>query len=287
MRLAGEAEARRAVEPAVARDHEALVPLVPRQQVQPVHPADERGGGEHVGPDQRRPDDGDRGDVVPRHAGRRVDDVRPAVGGARRRDGAAAHRDRADEAAGCVGVLDPDPPRSPVGGDARRDDVAAGVQVHVDVGQRAKPSKGPLGGPALDQAGRVVAMSAVRRRQARVERAAGAAAGLLAEPDHLVDQRARVGEGELAAVEPADLAVGAVRAEGRVERAEVGERGGHRDVDLGPRGARAAYVDADRQPHDLVHEGAPERSFRARIVGHEAASEVRPAWSSADCRDCA
>jgi hypothetical protein len=71
---------------------------------------------------------------------------------------------------------------------------------------------------------------------------------------HLVDLGAAVGDSELAAVEPADLAVCAVRAERLVDLPKPAER--EPEVD------GLARVDADRHAHDVADLGGHARDDR-------------------------
>src|SRR5205823_2023550 len=122
---------------------------------------------------------------------------------------------------------------------------AAGVEtpaVAVEYGQ--VPGRA-LHRPTLDQPGGVVAAGAGTRvgQATRVEPAVGTLPGLVAARHHLGQGWVRLGEGELTALPPGQLAVLAVRAEHGVCVPQVGEH--RRDVLLDPRGGRflAAYVD--------------------------------------------
>jgi hypothetical protein len=168
-----------------------------------------------------------------------------------------------------------------------RHHVAAGVHAVVVAGQgRGQPLgqrvRGALHRPALDQPGGVPAQRAVRvvvRRQLRVEPAAGALPGVLAEPGHLGHVRVAAGQVELAAAEPAQVAVRAVQAEHPVDLAQLVEQLLHRGRGLRRVRLRPAQVDADRHPHDLCDVRASAQRLRRPRPGHI------PALSSADCSD--
>ena len=128
----------------------------------------------------------------------------------------------------------------------------------------------PVDRPAFDQPSGVKTRYAGLVRKAGRERPAGARAGQLTEPGRLDDQRVALGKDQLSAAQPADLRVRLPGREQLVHAVQLGEGGGHRALHLRAGEVRAAQVDADRQPHDLLDPGAPTH---------------RLAWSIADWSD--
>ena len=106
----------------------------------------------------------------------------------------------------------------PGAGAAADHDVAAAVDAEVARPRRREHRRGAVHGPALHVARRIE-----RSARAGVEGAAGRAPEPLAVLEHLGHERVGVAQGELAAVEAGDLAVGAIGAEGRVDEAQPGE----------------------------------------------------------------
>ena len=177
----------------------------------------------------------------------------PALVFAGRRDGHVLdrehgrERDRGRRGGGCR-------PAAPVRrGASPGDDVAAGVDAEGSRPRGGEPLRRAGDRPALDEAGRVEAAGG-----AHGEEAARRALERQAAREHLVDLGAALGEGELAAVEPADVAVVAVGAEDRVDLAQPVEG----RLDVAPSGSRE--VDADRHSHDVADLG-PKRRRHERI----------------------
>ncbi len=128
----------------------------------------------------------------------------------------------------------------------------------------AQGAGGFLDGPALDVAAGVEA-SAGRRGEVAVGLGGEFGAAVQDPPDVGVAR----GEGEFAASEPADLALGAVRREEFVDAVQAGD-----DPFEGRGGARARVADGEREDgaHDVFDVGDGR--------GHRPA-----AWSSALCRE--
>ena len=163
-------------------------------------------------------------------------------------------------------MADADAPAVAGGRLAARDHVAAGVDQVVARPGVVEPPGGFLDRPALDVARWIEAP--VAARPAGIERAAAVAAQLLADREHVPDVGAGRGRVELAAGQPADLAVGAVGAEAGVDVVEVPED----RIDGVGRDVLVAQVEADDRAHDLLDP-----------PGHE--GQI-PAWSRAACRLC-
>jgi hypothetical protein len=157
---------------------------------------------------------------------------------------------RGDALAKCR-VLDTHPPGAP-------DDphVAAGVDGKALVAGVAQQLCGAIDGPALDEAGRIEAP-----RRERVEVAARLLVQALAEGQHPLHVLMRLGEWELAAVEPADLTVLPVGAEGRIDPAQPVEH----PVEIVGVDVLVADVDHDRHAHHVLHDGGHAR-FAFRIA---------------------
>ena len=213
----------------VRRDDERRPPRQRREPAVGARAAGESGGGVDVGGEQVGRDDGDG--EQPRAtglAGAGVEDV-CAAGRASR---TWRRRPRAVRGSRGVGSGRGGPRCRPSRRGCRRGCSRARCRrrrrEHVVRRQRAPQQlAGPLHRPALDQSGRLEQPLAARAvGQPAVEPALGTVAGLLAQPRHLADVRGGVGDGELAAADPADDAVRLPGAEGRVRRrAGRGRRG--------------------------------------------------------------
>jgi hypothetical protein len=202
-----------------------------------------------------------------------IHDVVAAPVRARCRDGEVARREHRGDAVELERVLDADAPR-PVGRrTAAHEHVAACVEHRVPHADGGQPFPCAPERPALDVAGgldgaaspgaraRSVAHLRHLRRRLDVEGACSAVPQRAAGPQHRADAWVRVRRGELAAVQPRDLAVAPIGGEGRVHPAQPGERrlqrcGGNAGV---------ADVDRDRQPHDVLdaaHSGFSQGRLR-------------------------
>ena len=127
-----------------------------------------------------------------------VGDVLAAVGGAGRRDRAAAYLDGGEQLLRVARVLDADPPGGTrVVGDVA-DHVATRGEADVGVGERAQVGGRALHRPALDHAAGVEGRYAVGPGPAYVEGAARLDPRPLAEGEHLVDLGRAVGQADLA-----------------------------------------------------------------------------------------
>ncbi len=242
-----------------AGHHQRLVAGQPLDHGQAVHrPPHEGRGREDVGPEQGGPDHGDGQRVRDRAPAVGVDEVPAAPRGARGRDPAPGQRQHGEHPGRVGRVLDADPPRQRVGPGADGD-----VAARVDADVAAEAGREVLGGtlhrPALDQPGRVEAAPPGQRlpgQVERVERPAGQDAGRLAQRDHLGHQRVRVLDAQLAAVDPADLAVRPVGREQHVDGPQLVVRRLDPGLRRGDAAPPAAEVDADGHPHHLLDPGA-------------------------------
>src|SRR3954468_13934000 len=232
-------EAARLEDPAVAGDAHRLVARERRGPRRAVRAHRERRGRVGVGLPEVRPDDRDRQEARRRAARARVDDVAALLVLAGGGDGQVLDRDDRGKALERLGVPDADPPPAIRAGAAEGDDVTAGVDAEALGTGGGEPLRGARDRPALDEARGVEATG-----RADGEGAARRTVQAHAPRQDLVHLRPAVGQGQLAAVETADLAVLAVGAEGRVGLAEPVER--HLDVDVVP------DVDPDRDAHDVA-----------------------------------
>ena len=145
---------------------------------------------------------------------------------------------------------------------------------------------GALHRPALDQPGRVEAAPPGCRVAGQVD-ASNDAAGQRRRPSR-TGRPPRPTSGcasstaQLAAVDPADLAVRAVGREQHVDGTQLVVRRLDPRLRLGRPRSRAAQVDADRHPHHLLDPGAAG----GRCGAGGAGGGHRFAWSIADCSDC-
>src|SRR3954447_18491312 len=232
-------EAARLEDAAVAGDAHRLVARERRGPRRAVRAHRERRGRVGVGLPEVRPDDRDRQEARRRAARAGVDDVAALLVLAGGGDGQVLDRDDRGKALERLGVPDADPPPAIRAGAAAGDDVTAGVDAEALGTRGGEPLRGARDRPALDEARGVEATG-----RADGEGAARRTVQAHAPRQHLVHLRPAVGQGQLAAVETADLAVLAVGAEGRVGLAEPVER--HLDVDVVP------DVDPDRDAHDVA-----------------------------------
>jgi len=148
-----------------------------------------------------------------------VEDVVALLVGARSRDRQVLGEYDANDLATLNRVPDADPPPTAGAALASRLDVTAGVDEVVSAAVMVEDRAGPVDGPALDQAGGIEAPIPPGR-----EVATGRPLVVAAQLDRLADQGARLGDRQLAPVDPADGAVGEEGAEGPVEESEVRER---------------------------------------------------------------
>ncbi len=210
-------------------------------------------------------EDGDREHALGRLAGARVDDVRAALVGARGGDREISRAQDGGGAVAQVRVLDADAPRQAGRALAPHAHVAAGVDAQVARAGADEHRRRALDGPTLHEGRRVDDTAG-----ADVEAAAGARPQGLAAREHGPDLGRGVAERERAGVQAADLAVGAVGAERRVDPAQpvegTVERAG---IDL-----VVAHVDADGHAHDdldavqpVSHATVPDRSRPGATCG--------------------
>src|SRR3954467_6852572 len=232
-------EAARLEDAAVAGDADRLVARERRGPRRAVRAHRERRGRVGVGLPEVRADDRDRQEARRRAARAGVDDVAALLVLAGGGDGQVLDRDDRGKALERLGVPDADPPPAIGAGAAAGDDVTAGVDAEALGTRGGEPLRRARDRPALDEARGVEATG-----RADGEGAARRTVQAHAPRQHLVHLRPAVGQGQLAAVEAADLAVLAVGAEGRVGLAEPVER--HLDVDVVP------DVDPDRDAHDVA-----------------------------------
>ncbi len=206
-----------------------------------------------------------------RPAGARVDDVGAALVGPRRRDREAARRgvQHGGRPARRGRVLDADAPRAAGRPLAEHADVAPRVHAQVPGAGRAQDRDDAVDRPALHEPRRVQAPGGVH-----VEAPAGGVAQALAAREHRPHLGPGRGDRERARGDPADIARRPVRAERRVDGAQVGERA----VEDGGVDAVVADVHPDRDAHDGLHavqaaggerlsHGAPCRSPTAAPCG--------------------
>jgi hypothetical protein len=153
-----------------------------------------------------------------------------------------------DDPGPVVRVFDAGDERRPGGVDAHRD-VTADVQADVDILQATEDVEGAFDRPSLDQPRRVEPAG-----QVDVEPAVGTDARLLAEREHLAHLRRHLLEVQVATAQAGDLAVVAIRAEGRVDVPQHPVGGGDHLVDALER--VAAKEHAGRHAHHVLDEGA-------------------------------
>ena len=164
-------------------------------------------------------------------------------------------------------MLDPDPPAVVRCRAAVQANVAAGVDRVVAEPGAVQDRGGPVDRPALDETGRVHQAGGPR-----VEVAVRLDPEPLAPGQHLADVVTRLLDRQLAAGQPADLAVLLVGAERRVDPAQPVE---HRLEDLAA-GALVADVDDNRHAHDLLDAANARHSGRG---GHAARAFRIADWS--------
>ena len=202
---------RRAASAASGREH-LSARSVARERFSRRVATDEQCRGPDVRPQQGVRHDGHRADAVDRLLRHRVVEMCASGGGAGRRHGARRQRDHGDHPGAVARVLDPDPPRGRVGA-LRRDvvvpadeDVTAGVDRPRRRRQAGQLAGGAVDGPALDEAGRVVAELAGIVRQPGGERPTGPLRCDRTEPLDLGEQRLVRPGGQVPSPAPAERA---------------------------------------------------------------------------------
>ena len=223
---------------------------------------------------------GDRSQRVGRLAGPAVPEVAPPLGRARRRHRAVVEVEGGEDPAGVERVGHGDAP-GPSAVGSTSDGLPTDLQVAADRDApvlepgRLERARGPLGRPALHEPG------GIEREgwfgTAGTERAAGHVIQPGARVEDVHDLGRSVERVALAAVDGADDAVGAVRAEDGLQPLELGQHRVDRGVDHVGRGV-VVDDDAGHRPHrrrDSAH--ATPRAGRARR--HRLSP--RPRWPGA------
>ena len=150
-------------------------------------------------------------------------------------------------------MTDPDPPWAPAVGMTAGDDVAARVDPVVASAGAVEEPGGLLDGPPLHVPGRVEDGSAIGAPAVGVEGATRRLREVVAGGQDVADVETARLLADLAAPEPADLAVGSERAEPRLDVAKLVE---HLVEDV-RRDDRCPHVDADGGPHDRLDAAHP------------------------------